>query len=180
MDSDSLIGGLDRFATVLGDFARVEAMTLLGVIVYVMALFLAIAGLIAMARAGANERHGSSPFGAPLATFLVGVCLAALPSLMDAGVQTMFGAGTTEPSMLAYDEGATGQIPESARQAFEGVLWIVMLFGWIAVVRGLLKLKAAAAGSQQASLGSGITHLVGGWLAANIAGVIEVLQASFT
>lgn len=145
--------------------------------------FLSGAGLIAHALYSIAMSHSTGQRQLPkgLTTRIVIGCLTCnLPTLLES-IGTTLGIpgmavtsagfvglnGSSVASMLAYT--GTGQsVVLSQYAALIGWLFVILaMFGVIAVWKGLTYLRGYAEGSQQGTMGAGVTHIVGGVLLAN-------------
>lgn len=105
----------------------------------------------------------------PLMQFLVGVCLLYFPTFINYSVYTFW----NDP-ILEYSGGTDWT--DTLKHA---VFSIIQLFGYIAVLRGLIMMsKSAHQGAQPGLFSKGIVHFVGGVLAINIWGTIKTIGSS--
>lgn len=118
-----------------------------------------------------NDNPQHYPLGSAVATFLVTACLLSLPSAMDA-VRETIGLTGMASNPLGYIKGnSTGSSVEAA------VYIYVAFFGYIAFIRGLFLFnKAAEPNKQGGEIGRGITHVVGGVMATNLAEIVKMLK----
>jgi hypothetical protein len=58
------------------------------------------------------------------------------------------------------------------------VLKFMIMVGLISFVRGIFIIREVAEGNNQASMMSGVTHMVGGALAVNLGPLLNVVQAT--
>lgn len=107
---------------------------------------------------------------------VLGIVVANIPQLMMAvsgtigiGDMTVNSSGFNSGSSLLSYTGGSGAISVLASYAdlIKWVFQILILFGVVAVARGISFLKAHADGGQQGGMGAGLTHIVGGVLLAN-------------
>lgn len=142
-------------------------------------LFLIGAGMIAhavytLATSQANGGRGQQ--GNWLARFIIGALICNVPLLMHS-LETTFGitGGTiaadgfnASSGMLAYaPEGGAAAALSRYTELIGYILRILVMFGVIAVWRGILYLRAFADGNDRGGMSPGITHIVGGVLLAN-------------
>jgi intracellular multiplication protein IcmC len=106
--------------------------------------------------------------GATLAYFLVGIGLLYLPTLLDMWVMTAWGYSTDEIN------GPSG----SNIEFMKPVLQIIQVIGLISFLRGWLSLAKLGGGAQPGTLSKGIMHIVGGILAINVVGTLDMLKAT--
>jgi hypothetical protein len=162
------------------------------VLLYILSFL--IGGIMVMvALRNAAKRHESGPnggsWGAPMATFAIGVLFVALPGLVSSVTLSVFGvsfdSGKPDPQSIfrlapvtvgLFDEESPG------RTMIAGIVAVVQFIGLIAVMRGLKLLNASAQGGNgPPTFGPGFTFVVAGVLAVNFplfVGVMERLIAS--
>ncbi|MBN2690013.1 MAG: type IV secretion protein IcmC [Gammaproteobacteria bacterium] len=107
----------------------------------------------------------------PLARFFIGVVLIFFPSFISVALTSLWGNG----SIIQYN--VTGSSFAGVSRA---ILGLIQLFGYISVIRGLMNLvRGTSQGAQPGTVGKGIKYIIGGVLAINIVGTIDVIKASF-
>lgn len=165
---------VDDVLSMIGNFA-INAAGPLSTLVMGIAVLIGIAlvasAMFALAKFGDPQQQAESP-GAVGARFFVGVCLVNIFWLMDMiggsfGLSNLGQERLTNISTLAYTAATQAQAADDLATRFNYVLDIAFMalipFGLMALVRGLLILKDSAdQRKQQASLGTGLTHVVGG------------------
>lgn len=110
----------------------------------------------------------------PATYIFVGAALMYYPTMRDRMVATVFG----DDSILKYSDWSG---PNSVKgYSTEAIFMIVQLVGLIAFIRGwmLLSHTAGQQGAQPGTFGKAITHVLGGVLAMNIVGTLNILQTS--
>jgi intracellular multiplication protein IcmC len=108
----------------------------------------------------------------PITLFIVAAVFMYLPNAFQTLITTSFGYD----SPMAYDQ-ASSSIDPVILKALVG---LVQLIGLIAFVRGWLVLVAhAQQPGGHATLGKGLTHIIGGIFAINIIGVTQVIWNTF-
>lgn len=110
----------------------------------------------------------------PMAYLLVGSMLWFTGPLLDVSVATVWG----------YDYGSVKSYDLSSNPTWsslvEPITILVRVIGLIAFLRGwFLILKGTQKGQQQGVLGKGLIHIIGGILAINLIGTIDLFRASF-
>ncbi len=110
--------------------------------------------------------------GPTLGYVLVGSGLIYLPSLLD----------TINITLWNYDFSSITAYP--ATSSFSDIMIpltaLVQVLGFISFIRGWMMLaKLGGQGAQPGTLGKGIMHMVGGILAMNITGTLNMLHATF-
>lgn len=105
-----------------------------------------------------------------LLLFLAGSAFMFLPGMLKTMMMTFF----VQSSPLDYPAG-----PGDFDIAIRVIINIVRLVGIIAFIKGWLILSKVGDHSGQASVGKGLTHIIGGIFAANIYQVTLILFSSF-
>lgn len=110
-------------------------------------------------------------FRGPVSTIFVGAVLIYLPNAYEIMMTSFFGYG----SVLTYttDEGTRWT------RLVEVVVYITQIVGIIAFIRGWILLSRTANSQGQPSMmAKGITHILGGLMAMNIVGMVELINAT--
>jgi len=112
--------------------------------------------------------------GEPLTLFSIGAILIFLPNLLDVSMQTMWGVDYN--TVMSYDVDTSGHWGD----VMQPIASLIQVIGFIAFLRGWFFLsKITAQGYQQGVVGKGFMHILGGILAINIVGTIDMLKATF-
>lgn len=106
-----------------------------------------------------------------LICLFVGAALIYYPTLEQILLMTAFSANSTSP--LQYQTNITMN-----QTAYFSLLKCVQLIGTISFIRGWIMLTHLANPSQQNSFGKAMTHIVGGLMAVNIQGTIDILKGT--
>ncbi|MCB1827872.1 MAG: type IV secretion protein IcmC [Coxiellaceae bacterium] len=109
----------------------------------------------------------------PLVVMMVGAGLIYLPTLIDYMVGTLYAYGSS--SVMEYPTQSDWS------QVINPLIQTVKVLGLISFVRGwaMLAKYGSEGGQQPGTAGKSIMHMVGGVLAMNIVGTIDVIKASF-
>jgi uncharacterized membrane protein HdeD (DUF308 family) len=120
---------------------------------------------------------------------IIGVLICNVPYLMTAIEQTIgisngtiMGTGFDQNNndMLAYSYTGSGTSILAEYATLIGDLFIIMvMFGVVAVWRGIFFLRSYAEGNGRATLGQGLTHVIGGVVLANIKFAVCLLMNTF-
>jgi hypothetical protein len=110
---------------------------------------------------------------------LAAVALINLNLFIATGAESLFGAGNYTINPLAYTVQNGNSYAAKADNIATAILSFIQFVGYISVARGITILNAASKGKQDASLGKGLTHVVGGCLASNITLTVAMLGATF-
>lgn len=147
------------------------ALLLIITVSYLLGLTLLVAGLLRLKQS--SEDALRAPRGGGTAVcFVGGMVLLSFPAWLEAGSETLFGAGAV--TSLSYSGG--GDDAERYQQMLTALLAIVQFVGLIAFVKGWFVLKAAGDGYARGTFGSGSWHIVGGLLCWHIKPVIHAVQ----
>lgn len=181
--------------TVLNNLSRIivplTAMVL--VISYMAGVYMIIHGLSMMKKLGnISTAYQAQPgeLGGPLVSIFVGAVLIYLPSSTDTFMESIFGTTASifgfgsdinyanlgqGASLLGYVGGDTFQ-QQWASLANTLVLYIQFI-GLLSFIKGWFIIsKAAAPGQQPGVMAKGITHIVGGIVAMNFVGAVNIIS----
>lgn len=89
-------------------------------------------------------------------------CLIAAPTAVGSDLGTFF--ATTHPSPLQYNGPGGAEMGTAAK----AIVLFIQIVGVIAVIRGFMILRAVAHGNSRDTVSKGMTHIVGGAMAANV------------
>ena len=118
---------------------------------------------------GSRSHGGMHGVKMPIVLFVVGCALIFTPSTVNVLMMSTFGYG----SPLAYPE--TG----GKWNQYRNVFLLINLIGAISFIRGWVMIVGASHQGGHSSMGKAITHIVGGLLAINIQGTIDIMRRSF-
>ena len=103
-----------------------------------------------------------------------------LDVVIASSAESMFGGGDLKISPLAYQVQQGGDWAKlRAANIILAIESFIQLVGYIGVARGITILNNMSKGKPDASLGKGLTHIVGGVLASNIILTFSILSATF-
>lgn len=173
-------GGLDAMMV---NFVKDIVHPMWGVIsgfTYLAGIVLVIIGISRLLKSAQEGPRGPGGIGT-IMTFLTAGMLLSLDTMLNNFSLSLFDpAGTqatvTTRPMLAYTAGMTATEVDHVRTVIGSAIIFMMILGWISFVRGIFIIRDVAEGNQQASMMSGITHLLGGALALNLGSVINAVQ----
>ena len=159
--------------SMIGNFAINAAgplSTLVMGIAVVIGIVLIASSMFGMAKLADPSGQGDT-FKAVATKFFVGVCLVNVFWIMDAigasfGLKSMDSSSLTNITKNALSYATAVTETDNVTDRFNNVIQVAFMalipFGLIAFVRGMLILKDSASGAQQASIGAGFTHIIGG------------------
>lgn len=152
---------------------------LLGALALFVGAFLIIS---AIRDAGRHDEAGTQGgWAPPLVKLIIGILLFSFPQVIVTLTGTIFATNEiAQPSQvfsMAPDASSPFHEDHISGKVIVAILYIVQFVGLIAVFRGLLLINAnfASVGSRP-SLGSGITHLIGGIAAVNMPIVVALFE----
>lgn len=140
----------------------------------IIGLFLVINSIYKFSQMGTDPKITAK---IPITMFLCGVGIFAV--VATTGVLT---------NTLAVGENGPGELLVKAtnikgaditKQGLLSIVTFIRLLGYIAFIRGWIIINDYAQGKQQASLGKGLTHLIGGVFAINITATAGMLANTF-
>ncbi|MBI1301393.1 MAG: hypothetical protein GC137_07015 [Alphaproteobacteria bacterium] len=138
-------------------------------------IMIGISRIIKSSQEGARGPGGRGT----VATFVIGGILISANVMLTALGSTLFGAGAgLTRADLVFDSGLSPAELQATYNVINATLQFMFIVGFISFVRGIFIIRGVAEGDQQASLMSGITHMVGGSLAANLGPVMNAVQAT--
>lgn len=165
----------DMMIRLIGDI-RDPMITLLRVFCFIAAVFFGSMAVYRLVKHSENGPRGTLGAGT-LVTLLMAGVFASMGSMMDAVTLSMFGSDGQESTLaLAYNFGGT--VNDKANATLKAVLVFVQILGMISFVRGFLMLRAITDGVSQSSMTAAFTHIFGGAIAANIALLVQLVQAT--
>jgi hypothetical protein len=156
---------------------RVQINNMLFALTYVIGIGIIISSLMQLKKFGqrtAMMQSNASLLG-PVMRLFVGVLIMYLQEFMNIIYKSTF--GSSMESILNDKAGDSSSGIDSIVKPMAG---FIQFIGLIAIIRGFLVLQRAASesGNQPGQLSKGFTHIIGGILAFNIIGVIDLIQKS--
>lgn len=131
----------------------------------------------------------SSRASGVMSRILIGILLVNVPifasSLMATlGAPIFFGLGQTGhivASQLTYVPDSSGLMVENFNSLIRSLFVILVMFGTLALIRGLIIIKQVSEGRnhQGRTMGSGVTHLIAGVLMMNMNWTVCVVSRTF-
>lgn len=154
--------------------------TLISAIAIAVGLTYIFKGLVASTKIGTDPRAAAPT--TIIVNLVMGAVLISVGSSLKMMVMTLFGGNVVTMNEFQginwsqFDASTT--TTETADKTVKAILMFIQVIGMIAFVRGWLVLKKAAEGGQ-ATVAQGLTHLVGGAMAVNIASMLKVMDKTF-
>ena len=157
---------------------------------YVIGVYMIIHAITLMKRFGNLTSGQAQPgeMGGPLMNLFVGAVLIYLPTSTDVLMNTLFGTTNSlfggginyanagvGASLLGYTQGDT---LGAQWQAMANTLVLYIQFmGLLSFIKGwMLMSKSVGAGSQPGNFAKGVTHIIGGIVAMNFVGVVNIIK----
>lgn len=141
----------------------------------IILLMIGISRLIKTAQDGARGPGGLGT----LMTFAAGGALISYNEMMRALTSSFFGVPLTQTfATMRYTTGMQAAEIASAHATISAILQFVIIVGLISFVRGIFIIRGVAEGNSQASIMSGITHIVAGALAVNLGPLMNAVQTT--
>lgn len=178
--------------TILNNVSRI-IMPLTGMVLmisYVGGIYMIFHALTMFKKFG-NMSQQAQPgeFSGPLMQLIVGAVLIYLPTSTDALTNSLFGTSASifgyssvNYSNVGYGSEILGYIPSNsfsqqwASMANTLVLYIQFV-GLLSFVKGWFILsKSAGHGAQQGTIAKGVTHILGGIVAINFVGMVDIIS----
>lgn len=146
---------------------------------YLLGIFFAIKALFALKQHGemGKSAQQSTSMKEPILFFIVSAGLLYFPTIFSVLMNTTFGYS----SVLAYtpmnsSNQTISTLFGSGSQAGLAITRIFQVIGLAAFLRGWLLIAKSAQGQQQGNTAKGYTHILGGILAMNIMGTLDILN----
>ncbi len=171
-------GGLDTMiaALVNDTFGPVSLIVnWFGVVAGFILVFIGISRLMKSAQEGARGPGGIGT----IMTFVTGGALLAFGPMVTALGTSLFAAdGISSPNRgtLNYTAGLSRPAVDRAESVIDSIILFVAMIGFISIARGIFIMRGVAEGNSQASSMAGITHLIGGAIAVNLAPFLNATQ----
>lgn len=146
-----------------------------GMIAGFILVFIGISRLMKSAQEGARGPGGIGT----IMTFVTGGALLSFsPMVTSLGVSLFAADGVSTPNQgtLRYQAGMDPDAVARAETVIDSIILFVMMIGTISIMRGIFIMRGVAEGNSQASSMAGVTHLIGGALAVNLAPFLNAAQ----
>lgn len=171
----ALDGAVEKFANQLAPLFALGGNAVGGGVVWIVAyttgVYLLIRAAYKIKEHNDNPQH--HPLSSAIVTFFIAALCIGMPTALDmvretVGLSTSLGA-------LGYAK------PGSVSTGVEAAIYVyVAFFGYIGFFRGLLIWnKGGEAGKRGDEFGRGLTHVIGGVMATNLAEIVAALKSLF-
>ncbi|MCC6597202.1 MAG: hypothetical protein IT559_00185 [Alphaproteobacteria bacterium] len=138
-------------------------------------LMIGVSRLIRSAQDGARGPGGIGT----IMTFATGAALISYNELMRAFTTSFFSTPVTRTfATMQYTTGMLTPEVDSAHAVITAIIQFVIVVGLISFVRGIFIVRSVAEGNSQASIMSGVTHMVAGALAVNLGPLLNAVQTT--
>lgn len=148
-------------------------MTMIGACAYMVGVIFILSGVYQLKKAGMNENGSETPTKA-LVIMGIGILLIYLPGSINTLSITAFGSGSHNP--LGYTQAA--DMSAKVASAMAVIYKFIGIAGIAAFVYGCVILKGTTEGRNDASLGKGMWHLIGGVGAIHLDYLVSIFRAS--
>lgn len=152
---------------------------LLMTICYVLGTTLVIQSFMKAKKISERGGQPGNEVSGVFSRLLAGVVIFGLPALVGSISMTVFGDGaSSDPNSIFSLSPTAGGIftDDSAKKALVAVLTFVQVMGVTGIVRGVMKLNKAVEEPGRENVGMGVTHILGGIAAWNIADFIGIVD----
>lgn len=182
MDMNSLTNWATQNVDVLRNLATnlLPVQTLIKGAAYILGLVFAFKALYSLKTYGEARtmmsQHGS--IKEPLTYLFVAAVLLILPNTLETLLSATFGS----PNILGYapmnsQNQTLNTLMGGGSEAGRSIVIVIQTIGYIAFVRGwMLVAQASSQGGQPGTMGKGFIHVIGGILAINIVGTLQIVN----
>lgn len=144
---------------------------------YIAGTVLIMVGISRLLKGAQEGPRGPGGIGT-IMTFIAGGALLSLSPMISAFSSSLFAAGGGQvAAALQYSTGMSADEIAHVQAVISAILKFMIVIGLVSFVRGIFIVRTVSEGGQ-ASLMSGITHLLGGALAINLGPVMNAVQAT--
>lgn len=177
-----LSASLNSYADILGNIAKniTQVQHLIAGCAYLLGIMFIMKALMTLKEHGEQRSMMSQKGGMkePLLYFFVGGMLFYAPTGLNAFMYSMFGPNAT---IMAYGPLTNNSTPLGgffrSTTAGTSLVKIIQTVGLVAFVRGwVLVARAGSQGQAPGGMGKGLIHVLGGVLAINIVGTIDMIN----
>jgi hypothetical protein len=172
--------GLDQCMVILVKNIYGPVETFINVACWLLGGICIAIGIYRLAQSG-QMSQGAAPRARGTIGYLGGGgLLISLGEFMDTVRDSLFGGGQTQIfNALSYGNNTLPQnLQTTANGVFMALFAWMQLLGWLAFARGVYLLVKLSQGEGQKSHGQAFTHIIGGALAVNMFGLINVVQTT--
>ena len=177
-DGGATNGGLDKMLVDFMTSIFGPLNVLLTFFGYIAGIVLVIIGVMRLMKTTQEGVRGPGGIGT-IMTFIAGGALLSFSPMMAAFTNSLFGdSNTATIGVLNYTVGLGGGELGHIQAVIASILKFVLVLGLISFLRGIFIVRDVAEGDQQASMMSGVTHLIGGALAVNLGPFLGAVQST--
>lgn len=151
--------------------------TFFGYIAGTIFIMIGISRLMKSAQEGARGPGGIGT----LMTFVTGGALISFNNMVTTITRSIFGLdelNTKTYHTITYTDGLDDAALGHANTVIASVLKFMIIIGLVSFIRGIFIIRSVAEGNGQASMMSGMTHLIAGAIAINLGAFINAIQTS--
>lgn len=171
--------GLDQVLNNLVKNIHGPMFTLLSGISIAVGLFFIARGLLKASKYGMDPR--SDNVKNILVNLIIGTILISVSSMLPVMLNSLFGSSSPDniSGWIGLNWNKLGLVPtqtQAADNAVKAGLAFVQIFGGISFVRGWMMIKNAVEGNGNQTVPQGLTHIIGGAMAINIATMLKIID----
>ena len=173
--------GLDQCMVAFVKNIYLPAEVLINVACYIIGGICVAIGLYRLAMAGQGARGAAPATTGTVGYIGGGSVLISLGEFMDIIRNSIFGGATQQFNQLAFANNGSSlpaQLQTDANNVFLALFAWVQLIGWLAFGRGVYILIKASQGPGGKSHSQAFTHIIGGALAVNMYGFVNLIQTT--
>ncbi len=177
-DAEAATTGLDGMLSNLMTDVFVPFISLMnwfGILAGFILIFIGITRLMKSAQEGAKGPGGIGT----IMTFVAGGALISFSPMISVFVDSVFGSSVSQTyASLAYTGGMDETAIARSNTVIAAIMRFVLLLGLVSIMRGIFIVRGVSEGNSQASMMAGMTHIVGGAIAVNLGGFIQIIQTT--
>jgi hypothetical protein len=145
---------------------------------FVAGLIFVMIGISRIIKSAQEGPRGPGGLGT-ISTFVTGAILMSITPLLSVLSATFFGDSETATfATMTFTGGMSATEINTAQNVISSVVKFMIIIGLISFARGVFIMRDSAEGKGQASVMSGMTHIIGGALAVNIGPLLNAVQSS--
>lgn len=144
---------------------------------YTLGIYFSVSAMMKLKKFGQRNAfmQVSASLIGPAATLLIGVMLMYFPTTLKVMLSSVY--ETPELQEFSYNQSTQGSFWTSAILQLKQVIQVV---GLIAFIRGwILLVRSTGENSPPGTAGKGVMHVLGGLMAINIVGTVDVINSTF-
>lgn len=170
--------GLDGVVTCFMSDMMAPTHVVLNFFCFCVGIVFLMIGVSRLIRSAQDGARGPGGLGT-IMTFVTGASLISYNEMVRAFSTTLFSNPVTLTyATLQYTTGMLDPEIAAAHAVITAIIQFVIIVGLISFVRGIFIVRSVAEGNSQASIMSGITHMIAGALAVNLGPLLNAVQST--